>query len=65
MNILCFSKLGVVTLMKAIKSVMHGYFSNLEAIISFGVDSVRFFYIVKFIIYHWNMLINLKYISDE
>jgi len=55
MNILYFSKLGVVTLMRTIRRVMHGYFSNLEVVISFGVDNVRFFYIVKFIIYHWNM----------
>jgi hypothetical protein len=30
-------------------------FTHLEVVIQFGVESIRLFYIARFIIYHWNM----------
>jgi len=42
------------------KSVIHVYFSCLKVVIWFGVENIRFIYIIRFIIYHWNMWINLK-----
>jgi hypothetical protein len=35
-------------------------FSHSKVIISFGVESVKLLYILRLIIYHWNMGINLK-----